>query len=212
MSSPRDQDQLEQRIGEKMRSWMTTYQEIAELRKAWRDSWAASEPPEVQDYRFLTLDGDVSLSELFGDRDDLIVVHNMGRGCAYCTLWADGFIGLAPHLTSRAAFVISSPDDPEAQRDFARSRGWPFRMVSLHETRFAQDMGFADDKGNFMPGYSTFHRDKNGRISRVAHDFFGPGDVYCGIWHMFDHLADGANGWFPRFDYEADPPPGTSGA
>ena len=201
MSSQQDQGQLEQRIGEKMQSWMSTYQEIAELRKAWRESWAANERPEVEDYRFQTLDGEVTLSELFGDGKDLIVIHNMGQSCTYCTLWADGFIGLAPHLTSRAAFVISSPDDPESQRDCAQSRGWPFRMVSLRGTRFAQDMGFADDEGSYMPGFSTFHRDQDGRISRVAHDFFGPGDVYCGIWHMFDHLADGSEGWQPGFEY-----------
>ncbi len=200
-STQTQQSQLEQQIGQKMQSWMSTYQEIAELRKAWRESWAESEPPEVEDYRFETPEGQVSLSELFGEHDDLIVVHNMGRGCPYCTLWADGFIGLAPHLTSRAAFAISSPDDPATQREFAQSRGWPFRMVSQQGNRFAKDMGYEDDDGNLMPGYSTFRRDEQGRISRVAHDFFGPGDVYCGIWHMFDHLAEGPKEWFPRFEY-----------
>ncbi len=33
----------------------------------------------------------VKLSQLFGDKEDLIVIHNMGTDCSYCTMWADGF-------------------------------------------------------------------------------------------------------------------------
>src|SRR5438045_1646563 len=43
----------------------------------------------VKDYTFATPAGEVSLSQLFGSRRDLLVVHNMGRHCPYCTLWAD---------------------------------------------------------------------------------------------------------------------------
>src|SRR5215204_1578561 len=49
----------------------------------------------VADYALLDPDGSpTTLSALFGDGDDLIVIHNMGRGCVYCTLWADGFSSL----------------------------------------------------------------------------------------------------------------------
>ncbi len=45
----------------------------------------------VADQTLLGADGvPVSLAALFGDKDDLIVVHNMGRGCAYCTMWTRG--------------------------------------------------------------------------------------------------------------------------
>ncbi|HEY4822831.1 MAG TPA: hypothetical protein VIH83_04000 [Candidatus Bathyarchaeia archaeon] len=37
--------------------------------------------------------GKAALSTLFGKKDDLILVHNMGRSCPYCTMWADGFNG-----------------------------------------------------------------------------------------------------------------------
>ena len=40
----------------------------------------------------------------------------MGRGCSYCTLWADGFNGLRHHFEDRAAFVVVSPDTPEQQK------------------------------------------------------------------------------------------------
>ena len=52
----------------------------------------------------------VALSGLFGDRDDLVVIHNMGSRCPYCTLWADGFNGVLHHLEDRTAFAVVSPD------------------------------------------------------------------------------------------------------
>jgi predicted dithiol-disulfide oxidoreductase (DUF899 family) len=163
-----------------------------------RRAWAKTSAEAVHDYELLDSDGTgVRLSELFGDHADLIVVHNMGRSCPYCTLWADGFIGLHKHLVRRAAFVVSSPDTPEAQREFAASRGWPFRMVSVRDSSFPSDMGFKQD-GDYWPGYSTFQRQADGSNRRVGKDLFGPGDDYCALWHMFDLLADGANEWQPE--------------
>ena len=82
--------------------------QIAELREKMRETQASVEPEEVADYDFATPQGTVSLSALFGDKPDLIVIHNMGASCAYCTLWADGFNGVYDHLANRAGFVVSS--------------------------------------------------------------------------------------------------------
>jgi predicted dithiol-disulfide oxidoreductase (DUF899 family) len=147
---------------------------------------------------------DVRLSELFGDKDDLIVIHNMGRSCVYCTLWLDGFSGMHDHFTSRAAFVVVSPDTPNVQAEFAASRSWPFTMVSNADSGFTQAMGMAteqDGKTHYAPGFSTFKKNPDGSIERVANSWFGPGDMYCGIWHMFDVLDGGAKEWAPRFAY-----------
>ena len=46
----------------------------------------------------------------------MLLVHNMGKTCAYGTLWADGFVGVLPHLTRRAAVVVMTPDAPGVQR------------------------------------------------------------------------------------------------
>ena len=46
---------------------------------------------EVNKYNFSTLNGETSLMDLFGEKDKLLLIHNMGQGCLYCTLWADGF-------------------------------------------------------------------------------------------------------------------------
>src|SRR2546423_3885977 len=99
-------------------------QKLAELRRQ-------RPREEIKDYRLLDSEGRrVSLSSLFDDQNRLILVHNMGRDCSYCTMWADGFAGLLPHINSRAAFALTSPDKPEAQKEFVQSHGWNFHVYS----------------------------------------------------------------------------------
>jgi hypothetical protein len=79
--------------------------QIAEIREKMRSAQASIEPEEVQDYEFATPQGKARLSALFGDKDTLFVIHNMGITCPYCTMWADGFNGVFEHLRDRAAFA-----------------------------------------------------------------------------------------------------------
>jgi predicted dithiol-disulfide oxidoreductase (DUF899 family) len=156
---------------------------------------------KVEDYELKNWDGGVTrLSELFGGKKDLIVIHNMGTHCAYCTMWADGFNGVLPHLQDRAAFAVVSPDLPQVQKKFAEARGWKFPMLSGHGSSFIEDAGFWRKKGA-LPGVSTYVRKKGG-IQRVATAGFGPGDDFCAVWHLFDLLKDGADGWTAKFDYK----------
>lgn len=163
-------------------------------------------PEEITDYLLKRPGGkDVRLSEMFGAHEDLIVIHNMGVSCRYCTMWADGFNGVLQHLENRAAFVVVSPDSPEIQMAFAQRRGWEFRMFSNQGSTFTEDMGFKRQNGarsSWVPGVSTFQRLPNGKIVRIAKAEFGPGDPLCSVWHLFDLLAKGANGWEPAFQYE----------
>lgn len=153
---------------------------------------------DVGGFVFATPDGEVALRDLFGAHDDLILVHNMGAGCAYCTLWADGFNGVVQHLENRAAFVVVSPDAPAAQQQFAASRGWRFRMVS-DQADFTESMGYK--RGDMVtPGFSAFRR-QGAAVHRVGHSPFGPGDAYCSVWHVFAMLEGGADGWQPKHVY-----------
>lgn len=175
--------------------------QIAELRQKMRTAQASIEPETVKDYEFRRTDGTtVKLSDLFGEKDTLFVVHNMGASCPYCTLWADGFNGVFDHLSSRAAFVVSSPDAPEQQQAFATGRGWRFPMVSVVGTTFPQDMGYWRDN-HPMPGVSVFKR-AGERIMRVSDTSFSPGDDFCGVWHFLDLIPEGAAGWQPKYKYE----------
>lgn len=160
----------------------------------------AAEPQEMKDFEFTRADGSkAKWADLFGGKNDLILIHNMGRGCSYCTLWADGFNGVYKHLASRAAFAIATPDKPEAQAEFAVSRGWQFPMITYRGTSLAEDTGYGGD-GGFMPGVSVFQR-KGGKVVRVSDTSFEPGDLYCSVWHLLDLIPEGARGWGPKFNY-----------
>jgi predicted dithiol-disulfide oxidoreductase (DUF899 family) len=157
---------------------------------------------EVKDFPLYTPKGKkVRLSDLFEGHDELIVIQNMGRSCPYCTLWADGFSGVAKHLENRAGFALVSPDEPSVLKKFAKSRGWEFTSYSSHGSEFKRHLGFEDADGNPKPGVSTFYREK-GKIYNIANDSFGPGDVYCGVWPLLDLLKKGVNGWSPKYKYK----------
>jgi predicted dithiol-disulfide oxidoreductase (DUF899 family) len=156
----------------------------------------------VKDYRFEGPWGEtVALSQLFGKHNELIVIHNMGTGCPYCTLWADGFNGMYHHITDRASFVIESMDDPETQRNFHADRGWKFQMVSSRANSFRKDMGYGKSKSSLAPGMSVFKKERDGTIVRVSHTGFGPGDNFCSLWDLFDMLPDSQPNWRVKFDY-----------
>lgn len=155
---------------------------------------------EIDDVELAGPDGPLKLSQLFGSKRDLIVIHNMGRRCPYCTLWADGLNGIYPHLADRAAVYLLSHDAPSVQKRFAASRGWKFPMVSGRGSDFIQRLGFGTSR-NRMPGVSTFVKGAGNRIQRVAHAKFGPFDPFCAIWHLFALLDNGVGSWAPQSVY-----------
>ena len=189
---------LETRLAAALADLEQAKQKLVELRRQL--------PPEpVADYELKGPDGGVQLSAMFGEKSDLILIHNMGSGCPYCTMWADGFNGALQHLESRAAFVVVSPDDPDIQQSLAKRRGWRFHMFSAAGTTFIEDMGFDSEEEHYdshaMPGVSALHKHADGSIVRVSRDYFGPGDLYCGVWHLFDLLPEGPGDWEPQLEY-----------
>lgn len=180
---------------------LATYRKgIAELREKMRATLAETEPQEVRDYEFSTPQGKRKLSELFGASDDLILIHNMGRKCPNCTMWADGFNGVYHHLADRASFVVTSPDSPAVQKEFAEGRNWRFPMVSHQGTSFAADMGYGSEKDGWLPGISIFRREGK-RIVRLSDTGFHPLDDFSTVWHILDLFPEGSGGWSPKFKY-----------
>src|SRR5688572_21858311 len=105
--------------------------EIREKKKQLAELRRKVKPKEVTDYTLLDVNGkEVNLSSLFANKNELLLIFNMGKSCRWCTLWADGFTGLTNHIENRAAFALLSPDKPEVAKEFSESRNWKFRVVS----------------------------------------------------------------------------------
>lgn len=174
-------------------------QEIFELTAKLNELRKKSPGQEVQNYAFSTLDGAATLLELFGDSDKLLVIHNMGQGCRYCTLWADGLNGFIPHLESVMSVVLVSKDSPDVQRKFANSRDWRFRLASHGGGDYIKEQTVMDGSTN-MPGAVFFER-KGDQIFRRNACVFGPGDLYCSMWSLLSLAGLGDGDWTPQYNY-----------
>ena len=170
---------------------------LAELRQA--------EPARpVGNYAFQTINGETSLLDLFGDRNRLLAIHNMGQACRYCTLWADGINGILDHLEDAFAVVLLSKDAPEIQRRMALNRGWKFRMASHAGGIYLAEQSVTSDGGNH-PGAVIYEKQGETIVRRGATNF-GPGDLYSPMWHFLSLAGIGASDWTPQYHYWSRPP------
>lgn len=160
---------------------------------------AAEPDAAVPDYAFATLDGEARLSSLFAGRDKLLVIHNMGQGCRYCTLWADGINGVLSHLEAAMAVVLVSRDPPETQRRLAQDRGWRFRMASHGGGAYITEQSVVAGQTN-MPGCVVYAR-RGDAIVRRGRAPFGPGDLYSPFWHLIALAGLGTDDFTPQFHY-----------
>lgn len=167
-------------------------QKLESLRKA-------SPLQPVKNYSFQTTTGNVSLLDLFAGRDKLLAIHNMGQGCRYCTLWADGINPFLPHLESAMSVVLLSKDPPDVQRLFANSRNWRFRMASHGGGDYVREQGTLPNSDN-MPGVVCYER-KGDQIFRKNASVFGPGDLFCSQWHLLSLAGIGLEDWTPQYNY-----------
>lgn len=169
----KDIEQLETEVMEKKEA-------IRKLRKQLK-----GEP--VENYTFFTTEGEeITLLELFGDKTELFVIHNMGRHCSFCTMWADGFSGVYSRIIEKASFVVSSPDEPSDQKSFIEERGWTFPMVSTANAgnTFKKDFEKICTDG----GLSVFSKQEDGTILHHTKSYFEPGDEFGVIWNLLDLL------------------------
>lgn len=153
----------------------------------------------VPNYTFETQSGPTSLLDLFADKDRLLLIHNMGQGCRFCTLWADGVNGFLPHLESALSVVLVSKDEPELQRRFANSRGWRFRLASHGGGAYIQEQTVMAEQKN-MPGCVVYEK-QGEAIVRKSSAVFGPGDLYCSAWNFLALAGIGTSDFTPQYNY-----------
>ena len=159
----------------------------------------ASPTTKVPNYTFKTVEGEITLLELFGENDRLLMIHNMGQGCRYCMLWADGFNGFLPHLESAMSVTLVSKDTPELQRRFANERGWRFRLASHGGGEYIRKQTVTEGEGN-SPGAVVYER-VGDEIFRKNSSEFGPGDIYCSMWGLLGLAGMGEEDWTPQYNY-----------
>ena len=174
-------------------------QQIMEKTARLRELQAGHAGTEVRNYAFETLSGPATLRDLFAGKDKLLLIHNMGQACRYCTLWGDGLNPFVSHLESVLAVAMVSKDSPLVQRDFANSRGWRIRMASHGGGEYMAEQVAAEGMGN-MPGAVVYELSEE-KILRKASTYFGPGDFFCSQWHFLGLAGIGLDEWTPQYSY-----------
>jgi predicted dithiol-disulfide oxidoreductase (DUF899 family) len=180
----------------------------------------------VQDYVFeegpATLDdGDspirsVHLSELFtGPNRSLVIYHFMygkkqTEPCPMCTLFIDGWNGVAHHLAQNVDVAIVAAADPPALRAHARNRGWDrLRLLSCGSNTFKYDLRSEDREGNQDSTVSVFTRESDGTLRHfysahpsMADDIRERGiDLLCPVYNVLDLTPQGRGDWYADVGY-----------
>jgi predicted dithiol-disulfide oxidoreductase (DUF899 family) len=159
----------------------------------------------------------VRLSELFERPDDtLVLMHFMfgkkqEKPCPMCTLWADGYDGIVPHLRQRLSFAVLVAGDAGAFADYARSRGWrQLRIVSAAGSDLKRRLGFEEADGAQQPGVSVFRRGADGGLLHTYSlsamprpgEFRGM-DALSPFWSFLDLTPEGRGDFMPRRSYSS---------
>jgi predicted dithiol-disulfide oxidoreductase (DUF899 family) len=161
----------------------------------------------TQNYEFDSDDGPVKLSELFGDKDTLIVYSfmygpKMERPCPACTSILDGLDGEAPHVNQRASLVVVARSPMARIRNFASERGWSrLRLLSSGGNDYQHDYHAEAADGSQMPALNLFIR-RDGTIRHFwsAELLYAPEDPgqharhvdsIWPLWNLLDLTPEG---------------------
>jgi len=157
----------------------------------------------------------VRLSELFDDpARTLVLMHFMygkkqQKPCPMCTLWADGYDGLVPHLRQRLSFAVLVAGDAGAFADYARTRGWRnLRIVSAAGSDLKLRLGFEHADGSQLPGASLFRRSPSGGLLHTYSVSANPKpgefrgmDLLSAFWNFLDLTPEGRGEFMPKRSY-----------
>ena len=166
--------------------------------------------PPVADYEFVGPDGPVRLSDLStGPGRPLVLYHFMyGMGfddpCPMCSMWVDGWAGVADHLVENLDFVVVSSASFSDTTSLADDRGWSgLRWVSAAESSFKLEIGGETPEGHLMPFISVYEITGDGpRLSysggaHIEGDHWRGVDLLSPVWHLLDLTRPGRHDWMP---------------
>jgi predicted dithiol-disulfide oxidoreductase (DUF899 family) len=153
----------------------------------------------------------VQLSDLFSGTDRSVVIYHFMYGkrqtspCPMCTMWIDGFNGIARHLAENVDFAIAAAADPAALREYARDRGWRnLRLLSCANSTFKYDLRSEDAEGRQDSTISVFTRDRDGTLRHfysahpwMAEDVKERGiDLLTPVYNVLDLTPQGRGDWY----------------
>ena len=186
---------------------------VAELRRAL--------PPggEVpNNYQFMGETGPVTLSDLFGDKQSLVIYSYMfgphrARPCPMCTSLLGAWNGEARDIQQRVGLAVIARSGLDKLLAFKQERGWrDLPLYSDPSGEFSRDYHAIAPDGSDIPGFNVFTR-RDGKIRHFWSGEMGfeqadPGQDPRGapdlmpLWTILDSVPEGrGTDWYPKLDY-----------
>jgi predicted dithiol-disulfide oxidoreductase (DUF899 family) len=184
---------------------------VAEQRRALPPGGAIA-----KDFEFIGPQGSVHLSDLFGDKNTLLVYSMMfgpqrAAACPSCTSFLTSWNGAAVNLRERVAMAVTARSPIERILEFQKQRNLAnLRFFSDTAGDYTRTYVSAEDAD--MPGFSVFTR-QNGIVRHfyspeMSFDMSDPGQDSRGapdmdlLWQMLDYTPEGRGAdWYPKLDY-----------
>jgi predicted dithiol-disulfide oxidoreductase (DUF899 family) len=175
--------------------------------------------PEVRgDYAFVSENGPVTLAELFGDKDTLVIYTWMfgpqrERPCPMCTSLLAAWNGEALDIQQRVALAVTARSPIGKLLAFKAERGWQHLPLYSDPTGdFSRDY-YAVIDGNVIPQFIVLSRRDGtirlfwaGEMGEASKD---PGQDPRGapelmpIWNILDLTPEGrGTDWYPSLEYK----------
>ena len=163
----------------------------------------------VPDYIFQEGPIDLNRNNPAEIHDHLMFAANDNEPCVMCSMWADGYSAVTPHVLQRASFVLVAKADINKLRSWASKRGWDrIRLLSSYNNTFNRDFGMEEADGSQNPGLSVFTRTPDGAVYHrytIGAEFDEHNnrgiDPYSPVWNLFDLLPQGRGDWYPSHGY-----------
>jgi predicted dithiol-disulfide oxidoreductase (DUF899 family) len=169
-----------------------------------------------EDYRFEGHDGAVRLSQLFGDKDTLVIYSMMlgpqrERACPMCTAMLTSWEGTTRNLRERIALAVTARSPVERLLDFKKERGW--RNLQIYsDTKGDYTRAYVSAEDGDVPGLTVFTRrdgtvhhfwsaEMSGEMTDPSQDPRGAPDLDP-LWTILDLTPAGRGAtWYPKLEY-----------
>jgi predicted dithiol-disulfide oxidoreductase (DUF899 family) len=172
-----------------------------------------------KDYRFEGERGPVNFSDLFGDKQSLVVYTYMygpqrERPCPMCTSLLSAWDGEARDMEQRVALAVVARSPIERLVAFKKERGWRnLKLYSDVTGEYSRDYHGISPDGGDDAAFNVFTR-RDGTIrhfwgGEMGFETADPGQDPRGapdlmpIWTVLDATPEGrAADWYPKLEYD----------
>ena len=175
---------------------------------------AGGELPE--DFAFEGPNGAVHLSQLFGDKETLVIYSMMfgpqrEQACPMCTAMLTSWEGTVRNLRERVALAVTARSPIGRLLDFKQERGWQ-NLQLYSDANGDYTRAYVDSGDGDMPGLSIFTRrdgvvrhfwsgEMSGEMADPGQDPRGAPDVDP-LWTILDLTPAGrGTTWYPKLEY-----------